>query len=78
MLSFEESRTVIMSYKLDLSDCFLMLRCKTNIFGKKYYIDDSVYFLLCHFERHVILVCPIIIDVKFDLFIVKVPTPFCK
>lgn len=33
--------------------------------------------ILCHIRRHIMLVC-LIVDGKFDLFIVKVPTALCK
>ena len=55
-----------MSYKLDFSYCFLMLKFRVNIFGEKYYMDDAVHFPLRHIGRH--------IDDKCDLIIVKGPT----
>lgn len=62
-----------MSCKLDFSYCFLMLKFRVNIFGEKYYMDDAVHFRLCHIGRHMILVCPTIVDDKCDLIIVKGP-----
>ena len=54
-----------MSHKLDLSDCVLLLRCRVNIFSKKYCIDHAVP----HWEAHNVSLS---IVVKFDVFIVKV------
>jgi len=53
-----------------------MLRCRVNIFGKKYHIDDAVRFPLYLIGRHIMLVCSIIVDGKFDFFIKRYLLPF--